>query len=255
MHITFIYLDFSSDDPNYTGYFVHGLAALSAILKKHGYRVSLIQITKEIPAEEFQRRIKILNPDLVGFTSTTHIFPFVRKYAAITKKITKVPIICGGVHPTICPEDVLRDKNIDMICRGECDAAIVELCQKLEKGEDIKKIDNIWVKEKNQIFKNPIRPLISNLDNLPFPDREIFDYPQLNLEKQGIGTFMLSRGCPYQCAFCSESTLRKLYPNPNNYFRFRSPRSSVEEIKTVISKYPFIKFIRFDDDLLFANKE
>lgn len=255
MRVTFIYLDLATDEPTYTGYFHHGIASLSAVLKKAGHETSLIQFTKEISTKKFQKKIKFLKPDLIGFSSTTHVFPFVQKYAAAVKEITNVPIICGGVHPTLQPEKVLSDKNIDMVCIGESDMAFVELCQKLEKGEAIENIESIWVKRGKKIFRNKIRPLVSNLDSLPFPDREIFDYPNLNLEKRGIGTFMFSRGCPYQCTFCCEPTLRKLYPNPQNYFRFRSPQSAVEEIKKVVKKYPFIKFVRLDDDLLFAKKE
>jgi len=255
MRITFIYPDVASDDPIYSGYFHHGIASLSAVLKKTGHETSLIQFTKEISTKEFQEKIKVLKPDLISFSSTTHVFAFVQKYAAAAKEIVKTPIICGGVYPTLSPEVVLKDENIDMVCRGEGDIALVELCQKLEKGQNIEDIKNIWVKKGGKVYKNKIRPLILDLDSLPFPDREIFDYPNLNLEKRGIGTFMFSRGCPYQCSFCCESTLSKLYPNPQNYFRFRSPESAVEEIKKTVKKYPFIKFIRLDDDLLFARKE
>jgi len=253
MRITFVYTDLATDEPTYTGYFHHGIAALSAILKKAGHQTSFIQLTKEISEEEFQKKVKILTPDLIGFSCTTHVFPFVKKYARAAKKVINVPIICGGVHPTICPEEVIEDENIDIICRGEGDLAMVELCQKMENGQPIEDIQNLWVKKEGNISKNELRPLIADLDELPFPDREIFDYPNLNLEKKGIGTFMFSRGCPYQCTFCCESTLRKLYPNSQHYHRIRSPQSVVAEIKEVIKKYSFIKFVRLDDDLLFAR--
>lgn len=253
MHITFVYTDLATDEPTYTGYFHHGIASLSAILKKASHQTSLIQFTKEIPEEEFQRKVKALNPDLIGFSSTTHVFPFVKKYAKAVKKIRNIPLVCGGVHPTVCPEEVIADENIDIICRGEGDLAMAELCQKMENGQPIENIKNLWVKKEGSIFKNEVRPLITNLDMLPFPDREIFDYPNLNLEKRGVGTFMFSRGCPYQCTFCCESTLRKLYPNPQYYHRIRSPRLVMAELKEVIKRYSFIKFIHFSDDLLFAR--
>lgn len=254
MRITFVYPDIAADNPTYTGYFLYGIASLSSVLKKAGHKTSLIQFTKEISAKEFQEKIKVLKPDLIGFSSTTHVFPFVQKYAAAAKKIIKVPIICGGIHPTLSPQDVLKDENIDMICRGEGDTAFLDLCQKLEKGQNIENIENIWIKKGRKIYKNKIRPLVLDLNILPFLDREIFDYPNLNLERRGIGTFIFSRGCPYQCTFCCESTLRKLYPNPQNYFRFRSPQLAIEEIKKTVKNYPFIKFIRFDDALLFGAK-
>ncbi len=125
----------------------------------------------------------------------------------------------------------------------------------MDKREPIETIENIWIKKSGKIYKNKIRPVITDLDSVPFPDREIFDYPNLNLEKKGIATSMPSRGCPFQCSFCCENTFRKLYPNSENYVRFRSPRSTITEIKETIKKYPFIKFIRFDDDLLFVNRK
>jgi len=253
MRITFVYPDLATDEPTYTGYFHYGIASLSAVLKKAGHQTSLIQFTKEISKEEFQEKVKILNPDLIGFSSTSHVFSFVKKYAEAVKEIRNIPVICGGVHPTICPEEAIENENIDMICRGEGDLAMVELCQKMENGQSIENVKNIWLKKGGKIFKNEVRPLITNLDELPFPDREIFDYPNLNLEKRGVGTFMFSRGCPYQCAFCSESTLRKLYSNSQYYHRIRSPQSAMAEMKGVIKKYPFIKFIHFSDDLLFAR--
>jgi len=252
MRITFVYPDLATDEPSYSGYFHHGIAALSAALKKAGHQTSLIQFTKEISDQDFQTRIKDLNPDLIGFSSTTHVFPFVKKYAAAAKQVSDALIVCGGVHPTVCPEKVIADSNIDMVCRGECDEAIVEVCSKLEKGEELSNIKNIWLKREGKIFKNELRPLIENLDELPFPDRSVFDYANLNLERKGVGTFMFSRGCPFQCAFCCEPTIRKLYAS-QTYHRLRSPQSTIAEIKEVVKNYLFVKFVRLDDDLLFAR--
>jgi len=95
MRITFVYPDLATDDPTYTGYFHHGIASLSAVLKKAGHRTSLIQLLKKISEEEFQEKVKALNPDLIGFSSTAHVFPFVKKYAKAAKKVTSAPIICG----------------------------------------------------------------------------------------------------------------------------------------------------------------
>ena len=97
MRVTFIYLDLAVDDPAYSGYFYHGIAYLSAVLKKAGHQTSLIQLTKEIPAVEFQERIKTLRPDLVGFSSTSHMFSRVKKYAAAAKTRTHQLAVGGAV--------------------------------------------------------------------------------------------------------------------------------------------------------------
>ncbi|GAG91726.1 unnamed protein product, partial [marine sediment metagenome] len=122
MRITFVYPDLAANESTYTGYFHHGIASLSAVLKETGHETTLLQLTKEISTEEFKEKIKDLQPDLISFSSTTHVFAFVQKYAAAAKEITRVPIICGGVHPTLSPQDVLKDENIDMVCIGEGDS-------------------------------------------------------------------------------------------------------------------------------------
>lgn len=270
MHITFVYINNSVDSPNfrYSFQYVHfGIAYLSAVLKRAGYKTSLIHIRKEISPSEFQKKIKVLNPDLLAFTSLTSNFSFVKKYAAAAKEITNIPIICGGVHPTLAPEEVIDNNDIDMICIGEGEMAFLELCQKMEKGETIENIESIWVKKNGKIYKNKIRPCITNLNELPMPDREIFDLPVVSYkknttanfivsnEKNTTASFIFSRGCPYSCAFCSEPALRKIYPNRQDYVRSRSPQLAVAEIKEVVKKYPFIRAINIDDSVFPIKKE
>jgi len=256
MKITFVFPDLFLhwDFFNYNGgSFGHGIASLSAVLKKGGHHTSLIHITKEISSSDFQEKLKTLKPDLIAFSSTTFLFPLVQKYAAAAKKISKTPIICGNSHPTLCPEEVLKDKNIDMICIGEGEEALLELCDKMEKNKDITNIKSIWIKKNGKIYRNKVRPCITNLDSIPFPDREIFDYQ--NIYQKEIATFSFFRGCPYNCTYCCAPALRKIYPNPQNYIRHRSPRSALNEIKEVIKQYPFVKYIRLEDYLISSSKE
>ncbi len=72
--ITFVYLDLATDDSSYSGYFYHGIAYLSAILKRAGFQTNLIQLTEEISFAEFQRKLKDSRPDLIGFSTTSHMF-------------------------------------------------------------------------------------------------------------------------------------------------------------------------------------
>jgi len=256
MKITFVFPDIFLpwDFFNYNGgSFGHGVASLSAVLKKAGHNTSLIHITREISSKEFQEKLIVLKPDLIAFSSTTFLFPIVQKYALAAKKISKTPIICGSFHSTLYPEEVLKDKNIDMICMGEGEAALLELCDKMEKDEDITNIESIWTKKEGKIYKNKVRPCIVELDRLPFPDREIFDYQ--NIYQKEVAAFSFFRGCPYNCTYCCAPALRKIYPNPQNYIRHRSPQSALNEIKEVIKRYPFIKYIRFEDYLISDNKE
>ena len=102
--------------------------------------------------------------------------------------------------------------------------------------------------------KNPIAPLLEELDELPFPDREIFNANELVHESSGRLPILASRGCPYNCTYCCNHALKSIYPNKERYIRFRSVENVVCEIKEVLSRYPIFKSVLFHDDILFLNK-
>jgi len=145
MKITFIYPDILLHRPDWTGYFYVGIGSLSAVLKKQGYETSLLHITKPVSKSKFMKRLEKETPDLIGFSSTSPMFPLIRQYASWLEGLG-VPTICGGIHPTIAPDEVLQTRGIDMICRGEGEAPLSELCRKMENNEDTSDILNLWIK-------------------------------------------------------------------------------------------------------------
>jgi radical SAM superfamily enzyme YgiQ (UPF0313 family) len=255
MKITFVYPDLEPQITDWHGYFYYGVAILSAVLKKEGYQTSLIHITQPVNYSDFIREIKIQGPDLIGFSSTSHMHLYVKKLASyLVKAGIEVPTIYGGIHPTIAPDEAVQIEGIDMICRGEGEGAIVELCRKLENDENPTHIQNLWVKKRDALIKNPLRPLIADLDALPFADRDIYANTQLYCEKKGIGTFMASRGCPYNCTYCCNHLLRKIYNGNNKPVRFRSVDNLIADISQTSKRFPFINKLVFDDDILFLNR-
>jgi len=176
MKVTFVYPDLSLAS---RGKFYHGVAFLSAVLREAGHQTSLIHISKPLVDEEFISTVSSESPDLIAFSTTTNMFRTARRYARLVKKNFQLPIICGGIHPTIVPEEVINCPEIDMVCLGEGEFALLELCNKMNGNEEIYSIQNIWVKEYGKIHRNPVRPLIQDLDELPFPDRTIYDYASL----------------------------------------------------------------------------
>jgi radical SAM superfamily enzyme YgiQ (UPF0313 family) len=255
MKVTIVYPDVLLHRPDWTGYFYYGVGSISAALKQAGHETSLIHVVQPISEEDFIRRIKEESPDLIGFSSTSHMFPLVKMFASwlVDAGIT-IPTICGGIHPTIAPEKAIATKGLDMICRGEGEAPILELCRKMESGDDISDIKNLWIKKGDRIIKNPLRPLLDDLDKLPFPDRSIFNYETLYAEREGRGSFLVGRGCPYDCSYCCNHLLRKIYGTKGKPIRFRSVDNVITEIKEVINKYPSIRSLIFDDDILFLKK-
>lgn len=256
MKITFVYPDlYMGWEGKWTGQFYLGLASLSAVLKRAGYSTSLIHVYDYPEQEEFLRRVDREEPDIVAFSTTSHMFSLVKKMSSWIKESgRKTPVICGGVHPTLDPEKTISHPGIDMICVGEGEYALLELCNALSDGKDYRNIASIWVKEDGKIFRNPTRPLIKNLDELPFPDTELFDFVNLTMEKKGFGNFSVSRGCPYNCTYCCNHAIKSVYSDSSGYTRRRSVDNVIHEIELVIARYPIINKIIFEDDILFVNK-
>ena len=165
--------------------------------------------------------------------------------------------IHGGVHPTINPNEVISFDGVDVLCRGEGEEALLEFCDSIEKGLNIDNIKNLWIKKKNGVvIKNALRPLMENLDEIPYPDYDLFNYPDLTDAKSMKRlVVMASRGCPYQCTYCCNHYIKTLYPNRQKYVRFKSVDRLIDEIKFGLEKYPFLEKVRFFDDTLTLNKK
>lgn len=256
MKVTFIFPDlnvFSEYSRDYSGIFAHGIGCLSSSLKRSGHQTSLIHIVKELDRESFLARVSKERADLVAFSSLSHQFAYVRKLSSWFREAHDTPTVCGGVHATIEPEEVIASDGIDMLCRGEGEYALAELCNKLSQDEDVSQIKNIWLKKYGTIIKNDARPLENNLDDLPFPDRNLFSYNTLYDYKIRMLTILASRGCPYNCSYCCNHQYQKLYPC--NYIRFRSVDNVLAEIREALDWYTDAEFINFIDDTLCMNKK
>lgn len=258
MKVTFVYPDFFQyEDGSFMpeGRMYLGIAYLSAVLRARGHETSLVHVVEPPERRWLVERVRAEAPDLVGLSSTTHMFRHAASWAGWLRQEAGVPVICGGVHPTIATEEVIRTPGIDFAAVGEAEDTIVELCEALEEGRDPSGIAGLWARRGEEVTRNPARPLRDDLDSLPFPDRSIFD-PSLFCEDQlPRGTLMASRGCPFNCTYCSNHAQKSVYPNPGSYVRFRSPENVVREIELMVAGDPGIEFIRFDDDILTTDRE
>lgn len=258
MKITFVYVDIATRTPKpWTGCYYSGIGSLSAFLKKAKHHTSLIHLVRHpISRDEILASLRAEAPDLVAFSATTHAFPQITAIASWMREAGLMyPTVCGGVHPTLNPQEVMQIKGIDYVCVGEGEEALLELCTHLKEGHDPTGIANIWTRHNGKTYRNNPRPLISNLDSLPFPDRDIFDYPHLYHQQEGQAEVIMARGCPFLCAYCCNEALRKAITQGKDYMRFRSVDNVIAEIKDMLKRYPFIRSIQFDDDLPFVSLE
>jgi anaerobic magnesium-protoporphyrin IX monomethyl ester cyclase len=221
---------------------------LSALLKKHGHECRLIIVSEE--ADDL-RRIAEIDPDLIAFSTMTGPHKWVLETAAKIKRARNRPVILGGPHPTFFP-GIIHEPCVDMICVGEGEFALLELSERLDRGEDISAIQNLWVKRDGKVFKNGLRPLIEDLDILPFPDRSLYDGCRI-LRSVPAMKFLTGRGCPHRCAFCFNHSFNELYRGLGRVVRKRNIDHLISEIRETARTY-HLDLVRFPDDSFTGNR-
>ncbi len=193
-------------------------------------------------AEDFLKIIGEYKPDLIGLSAIESIFDRGLKLTRLAKKTTGAPIIAGGVFATLAPEIVIREESIDMLCIGEGEDALVELCKRLRSGEDHLGIGSLWIKNNGNVIKNRLLSL-KPLDLVAEPEFSCFDPKMFYRPMQGnifkTIPIELARGCPYQCTYCGEPSLSRLYKKngERGYFRTKSMERYLAEIERGIKKY------------------
>lgn len=186
-------------------------------------------------------------PSIVGISCVTGNYGSAINVAKLVKKIDpNIPVVMGGFHPTIVTEEVLSNKDVDIVVRGEGEHTFTHLATTLRSHGPLDNIPGISYKVKGKVIHNPDRPQIANLDDLPFPAKHLL------LEKEtypsrAFGRLFTARGCPHHCIYCAAHALwtRKV--------RFRSPGNVVQEIGQVKKNFGTHHFY-FDDDTFTLNK-
>jgi anaerobic magnesium-protoporphyrin IX monomethyl ester cyclase len=180
-------------------------------------------------------RIAKEKPDVIGLNCSTHTFlETIQTLQEARKVLPESKIVLGGYHATFASEKILAEYNfVDYIIKGEAEYAMVQLLERLEKGKSLEDVTGISLRQDGKIINNPLS-LISELDPLPFPDRDMISNIDYGYSFQGIPltfgkftTLSTSRGCPFRCTYCSCAafSLRKWRP--------RSAENVVEELETI----------------------
>lgn len=192
--------------------------------------------------EDLHKAVSGYRPDLIAINLVEDTYGLGISLLNAIKEF-HIPVIAGGVFTSLAADEVIKKDVIDMLCVGEGEEALVALCKKLRAKEDYTKIKNLWIKKKNGIvIKNCVRPLV-DLDKLPFIDLDIYEPLRLYRPMQGKLFKMLhvefQRGCPFNCTYCAAPAIRNLYRGSGfiNYFRQKSPRRFIEELKFLTAKY------------------
>ena len=215
----------------------------------------MLAVDSAVPSR-IERKLKSFAPDLIGITSTTDQFPLAKKLVVSLSRSARVPIILGGIHATVRPEECVAMPGVTAVCIGEGEGAIQDIVECLENGGSLHTIPNLWVRRPDgSVAKNEVRPLIEDLDTLPFPDRDLFEYRSILCGQAEGFEVMASRGCPFYCSFCMNHKLKELYRGKGEFVRFRSAKNVTEEISSQIHRFPEATYVTFHDDTFNSNKE
>ncbi len=228
------------------------LGYIAAYLIEKGYEnvdihIGAFETNKEIISDAS-------DADIIGFTVTSPMMKHTEELARQIKEANpEAVIIFGGSHPSVLPENTLKNESIDVVVRGEGEVTMLEIVQAIDKGLPFDMVDGISYKNEGNIIHNPERELIENIDTIPFPARKLMKqekFLDIGYKKYGDrGAWVFSsRGCPYHCTYCASWRIwtRK--------WRARSPENIIREIRKLVDKYN-VDRINFADDTFTVSRK
>lgn len=210
-------------------------------LKPFSYKDKGVVYKETDMYEDLARKVDEYKPDLIAITLVEDTFELGMSLLNAIKDY-QAPVIAGGVFVTFSADDVIANENVDMVCIGEGEEALVELCEKMCRKEDYTSVQNLWVKRDGKVVKNPMRSL-TDINTLPFINYDIFERKRLYRPMQGkIYTMIhveIDRGCPYDCTYCEAPHLRRLFQKEGSgvYYRRKNVDRAIAEMKHLVEKY------------------
>jgi anaerobic magnesium-protoporphyrin IX monomethyl ester cyclase len=261
-----------------------GVRGISAVLKQAGHRTRLIFLPYQFPEIEHRRDFmcrysdKILDQvvelcrgaKIVGVSLMTNYFEQAATLTQYLRERLSIPVIWGGIHPTISPEECLD--YCDFVCIGEGEHTMLEVVETLAANGDISNIANIATKQNGAVVKQSPRPVVHDLDSLPYFDYDMDDHHVLDQNTDQIialNTELLrkyltkqaptkgraalfyqtiaSRGCPHNCSYCCWHALKNIY-DTKLMIRRRSVKHIIGELEMILDKMPWFSEITFSDD-------
>ena len=244
-----------------------GLMYIAAVLQKAGYQVEILDafiaagfqknseaITVGMPFEQIKQEIITRKPDIVGVSGpfTCQIENSI-KVSNLAKEVNpNIWTVTGGPHVTLVPKEFLEEaKNVDIAVASEGEYAMLDVAQAFEGKKQLSEIQGIAYRQNGEVTVNQPRPLIQDLDEIPYPAYDLVNMEQyLNPEKIGYRSFqnraismITSRGCPFNCCFCA------VHLHMGQKFRAHSAEYVLNHIQYVVEKFN-VKNIFFEDDNL-----
>ena len=245
-----------------------GCRMISAVLKSQGHQTRIVMMKSDRPGYD-AKELGALEPlaadsDLIGLSCHSMGSDKARAVLQHLKHLA-IPTIWGGIHATLNPQECAE--FADMVCLGEGEGMVADLAARLTSASDWRTVQNLAYKEGGKVVRNPLRPLCTKMDDLPYLDLSCSDEFYLtdgrferrtnmsDFAHEGI-PFLGSRGCTFRCTYCCNGKLREIYSGNGNYVRKHSIEQCVERPAIFRRSMPDGKYIFFvDDDFLDRTTE
>lgn len=234
-----------------------GLAYLASMLEKEGHEVKIIDgptlaTVEGYGMEELARDLRDFKPRVAGISAAYSQMEYAKKSLSLIKALVpECMTILGGSLATSMPNILNELKNLDYGVYGEAEFTFAEILKKIESGKVLENTEGLIWREGSEVkFLKP--KLIMNIDDIPMPARhllkmEIYRPSPANYRRLPATTIMTSRGCPYQCIFCSKAV-------EGNVFRAHSAKRVVDEIESLVNDYRIKDIQIFDDTFTCVQK-
>lgn len=244
MHVTLVNPPYPIGAHQHQPFIPLGLAYLAAVLEKNQYEVDVLDCQAlKLSYEEIKSEISKRQPNIVGITSTTLTYKSALRIAKIAKEVSPDCLtILGGCHATFWDDKALQEcQYLDVVVRKEGENTLIEIAQSFGAGKVLHNILGTTCRKGQEIVRNPDRPYIENLDDLPFPAHHLWPIERLRKYGKTIFPVMTSRGCVYWCDFC---TAVRMF---GRKYRMRSPKNVVDELEFLHSNHDAEQFTFYDD--------
>ncbi len=234
-----------------------GSTYLAAALELEGIPVSIWDGQVE-PAglASLEAELRSFQPTVVGITVYSPMLAQVKAVAKLTHELLPdATVIAGGIHPTVLPEEMLDLPGIDVAVRGEAETIIAELARTVSEGGGVTQIAGVSLRADGDVIHAPPIPVVDELDSLPRPARHLLKNdlyrpaPEITMTNpRKIQSLITSRGCPYQCIFCSARLLS------GRRYRFHRHERVVSEVEDLVRQFDAREVVFLDDNFIVNRK-
>lgn len=235
-----------------------GITYLGAVLQQHNHKVRLYDVYPDDNIDSILEELSdTFVPDLIGFSVLTTNFCRTKSFASVLKKRFPDAYFCaGGIHPTVRPIETIEKMGLDFVVIGEGENVLVKVCDALSNSNNLSGIKGIAFKKEDGFYVNNEIDVVSDLDSLPFPARDLLPVSRYLIPPGYIRSHFLkrvmsvltSRGCPAKCTFCNSSSIF------HNRIRRRSVNNVMEEIMCLVKQY-CLDGIYFHDETFTMNPD